>query len=326
VRVMLRLRVFAPNEKVDEVVAALRGRSGVRHLVRSGVTVDGDGAYLSADLRPEVADEILQRLVKLGLPARDILLQRVDVAGPPEAPRRGDDGRWDDRNDALVWAEVVDEARENARLRPTYFLYMAAAGVIAAFGVVEKSSILIVGAMAVSPDLMPLSAACVALVAKRPRFAARAVATMVAGLAAAILTALVLTDALRLVGYLPEGFDVGQGFLGSLSEVDLGTIGVAAAAGVAGMLAFETRASAAVGVAISVTTIPAAADVGVAFAAGDRGRALGALGVLVTNIATLVVAGTVTLALQRRFGRSRGASAPPPSPTVRPAPRSRPWR
>ena len=34
------------------------------------------------------------------------------------------------------------------------------------------------------------------------------------------------------------------------------------AAGVAGMLAVETRASMGVGVAISVTTIPAAADIG----------------------------------------------------------------
>jgi len=75
---------------------------------------------------------------------------------------------------------------------------------------------------------------------------------------------------------------------------------------VAAMLAFETRASAAVGVAISVTTIPAAADVGVAFAAGDRARALGALGVLVTNIVTLVVVGTATLALQRRLDRRHG--------------------
>jgi Domain of unknown function (DUF389) len=41
------------------------------------------------------------------------------------------------------------------------------------------------------------------------------------------------------------------------------TIHVALAAGIAGMLALETRASAAVGVAISVTTIPASAFLGV---------------------------------------------------------------
>lgn len=300
---MLRLRVYAPLDTADEVLEVLERHSGVRHIVRSGTTSDGSGEYLSADLRPEVADDLLAHLTRLGLHHDDVMLQRVDVAGPVHAEVH--DRRWDDRNDALVWAEVVDEARENMRARTSYFLYMIAAGVIAAFGVISESSILIVGAMAVSPDLMPLSAACVAFVARKPRYALRAVITMLSGLAVAALTALLLTDLLRIVGYLPADFDVGRGFLGSLSEVEVATVGVAAAAGIAGMLSFETRASAAVGVAISVTTIPAAADVGVAFAAGDRQRALGALGVLLTNIVTLVVAGTVTLAVQRHFDKRR---------------------
>jgi Domain of unknown function (DUF389) len=42
---------------------------------------------------------------------------------------------------------------------------------------------------------------------------------------------------------------------------------IALAAGVAAILFFETRASAAVGVAISVTTIPASAYLGVAIGA-----------------------------------------------------------
>jgi uncharacterized hydrophobic protein (TIGR00271 family) len=298
---MLRLRVYSPTDKADEVLATLERHPGVRHIVRSGMTSDGSGEYLSADLRPEVADDLLAHLTRLGLHDDDVMVQRVDVAGPPRQDEH--DRRWDDRNDALVWAEVVDEARENMRARSTYFVYMIAAGVIAAFGVIQRSSILIVGAMAVSPDLMPLSAACVSFVARRPRYAARAVATMVSGLVVASLAALVLTALLRITGYLAADFDVSQGFLGSLSEVDVGTIGVAAAAGVAAMLAFETRASAAVGVAISVTTIPAAADAGVAFAVGDRARALGALGVLATNITTLVVVGTTTLTVQRRLDR-----------------------
>ena len=68
--------------------------------------------------------------------------------------------------------------------------------------------------------------------------------------------------------------------LGSLTsvndEIDRGAL----AAGVAGMLALETRASSAVGVAISVTTIPAAAYLGVAVGLGEYATARGALGVL----------------------------------------------
>ena len=63
---------------------------------------------------------------------------------------------------------------------------MVVAGVIAAFGVIERSTILIVGAMAVSPDLLPMSAACVALVARRPRLFGRAFGTLAPGLGLAI--------------------------------------------------------------------------------------------------------------------------------------------
>ena len=46
---------------------------------------------------------------------------------------------------------------------------MIVAGVIAAYGVIEVNSILIVGAMAVSPDVLPVAAACVGLVSRRHR-------------------------------------------------------------------------------------------------------------------------------------------------------------
>ena len=74
---------------------------------------------------------------------------------------------------------------------------------------------------------------------------------------------------------------------------------VALPAAISGMLAFETRAAAAVGVAISVTTIPAAAYLGVAAGLGETDKAGGALAVLAVNIGLLLVGGTATLAIQR---------------------------
>jgi hypothetical protein len=73
------------------------------------------------------------------------------------------------------------------------------------------------------------------------------------------------------------------------------------------MLALGTRAKGSVGVAISVTTIPAAAYLGVAAGMGEIGKAAGALGVLSMNIAMMVVGATVTLAVQRRLRDRAGA-------------------
>jgi uncharacterized membrane protein len=66
------------------------------------------------------------------------------------------------------------------------------------------------------------------------------------------------------------------------------------------MLAYETAGSAAVGVAISVTTIPAAAYFGDAIALNGYQDALGGLTVLGVNVLSIIVASTLTLMLQGR--------------------------
>jgi uncharacterized membrane protein len=85
-----------------------------------------------------------------------------------------------------------------------------------------------------------------------------------------------MTFALHQLQLRPAQLLPGQSeFLAGLSTVNISTPIVAFAAGIAGMLALETRASSAVGVAISVTTIPASAYLGVAAGVGDESRRSG---------------------------------------------------
>jgi hypothetical protein len=58
-------------------------------------------------------------------------------------------------------------------------------------------------------------------------------------------------------------------------------------------------------VAISVTTIPASAYLGVAAGVGEIGKAGGALLVLAINITLLVAGGTAALLTQQAIGRRR---------------------
>jgi membrane protein DedA with SNARE-associated domain len=99
-----------------------------------------------------------------------------------------------------------------------------------------------------------------------------------------------------------------------MADVSDETIVVALFAGVAGMLAIETRASAGVGVAISVTTIPAAAYFGIALGLGEAREATGALAVLSLNVLFLVIGAAGTLLLQRRRRLRRHGA-----PDVRPS-------
>jgi hypothetical protein len=60
-------------------------------------------------------------------------------------------------------------------------------------------------------------------------------------------------------------------------------------------------------VAISVTTIPASAYLGVAAGVGQIDKALGALLVLAVNVVMLLTGGSLTLLLQRRLVAARAA-------------------
>jgi uncharacterized hydrophobic protein (TIGR00271 family) len=224
-------------------------------------------AVLSGIVRRDAADEVLRFLSSRGVPERDIALLETEDVGPIR-PGREPTG-------TLIWADMIGQARANARPVARYIAFMAVAGIIAGYGVITVNQTLIVGAMAVSPDTLPVTAACVGLVDRHIRLVLKALGTFAIGLGTTGLAALVLPPPLKLQGRLPFGFPESSALTG-LVTIGVGTIGVALAAGVAAMLALETRASSAVGVAISVTTIPAAAYFGVAAATEDLARAWGA--------------------------------------------------
>jgi uncharacterized hydrophobic protein (TIGR00271 family) len=298
---VFNLRAYVNPDQFDEVTRALHAHEGARHIVLSGTTMDTDVSLITAELDDEVADAVIEELTALGVRARDLSMTRVQVVRP--MTREGYSIELESQSDTLVWNEVTDEAVDNIGLRPSYLAYMAVAGVIAAFGVIDRSAVLIVGAMAVSPDLLPLTAASVGIVARRPLLFSRAIGTLLPGLVTAVVAAWLVTLALRAADVTQTDADIHSGVVYSLAHVSAATVCVAAAAGVAGMLSFESRASFAVGVAISVTTIPAAAYIGVAAGLGEWEGAGGGLTVLVVNLAVLLVAGTLTLGVQTLIAR-----------------------
>jgi uncharacterized hydrophobic protein (TIGR00271 family) len=287
---MLQLRVFGGSSAMSEVVQRLEALPGVRHV---SIT-DGhrESVLVTADVGAATADRALEMVRGLGVAAEDVSLLRFDAIGS---------GSASDGPVTLVLADLLGQARVNARTAVRYLVYMAVAGVIAAFGVIDQDQILIVGAMAVSPDLLPVTAACTGLVLRRRRLIRGGLASLLVGLGVACLFAAAVTGFLNLFDLLPGEFAVHETGLASQQHVEAETIFVALAAGVAGMLAVETRASSGVGVAISVTTIPAAAFLGVAAGIGEFSKSLSALSVLGANVAMMILGGSMALVVQRRL-------------------------
>jgi len=289
---VLRLRLAIEDHRADAVAEALEGTGGVHRIVALNPE-RGGGVVLAADVMPSVADHVVKLIREWDLSDADYLLTRQEVIAPNPPHGRLTGG------DTFAWIEVMGEARTHSRPLGRYLALMAVAGVLGAIGVITDNPILVVGAMAVSPDLLPICAACVGLVAGRIRLARRATVTLLLGILLTWAVAALVAWGLQLTGILSSDFEVHDSALKGLAHIDYSTVLVALAAGVAAMLSFETRAAAAVGVAISVTTIPASALFGVSLGLGEVGVSWGAAGVLGVNVALLLLSGTATLAVQR---------------------------
>lgn len=297
---MIDVELFGESGAMGRVAELLDETDGVSRVRIVDATRAGH-SVVSAAVRPSRADALLDELRRQGVSDSDITLTRVEVVGSLATARP---------EGSLVWADVVGTAWLNARPIARYLAFMIGAGVIGGYGVIDENVILIVGAMAISPDLLPITGIAVGLVGREYGLAARALLTLASGLGIAALAAATSTFVQDQLDLIPSGFDLQDAgvVLGSLTSVNNETIAVALVAGVVGMLALETRASSGVGVAISVTTIPAAAYLGVAAGLGELGEAVGALGVLAANVLMMVVGAVATLTLQGRLARRRSVA------------------
>jgi len=293
---VINIEVFGDSATMRSIAVSLDELDGVSR-VRVVEAIRPGHSVLSAAVRPRAVDGLLAMLRGLGVEEGGVTLTRVDVVGSLAKGRT---------EVSLVWADVLGTAWLNSRPVARCLAFMFIAGVIACYGVVDDNVILIVGAMAVSPDLLAITAIAVGLFGGRVALALRALLTLGLGLGLASAAAALFAFGQDRFGLIPSDFNLQQtGVTDTLISVSNETIAVALAAGIAGMLALETRASAGVGVAISVTTIPAAAYLGVAAGLGDSGEAWGALGVLAANVTMMVVGAVATLALQSALMRRR---------------------
>ena len=298
---MLEIRVHAPGDEAGALVDALTTQPGVSHLV-SAAQSDGE-RLLIAEVEPGDADDLL-----LALAARDLSAEQVHLIRHRTIP-------WQlfgplQVDEEIIWADLVAEARTSSRAAPRYLALMAVAGVLAGLSEIQANVILMVGAMAISPDLAPVVGTCIGLVSRRARMFRRSLVSLAAGLAVGSAGAFAVTAFLIATGRVESVSAEAPGFVATLLTLDITTAIVAFVAGIAAMLAFETRGSAAVGVAISVTTIPAAAFIGVTLAAHGIGGAWQALAVLIVNVVFLVVGGAGVLIVQRLRVRRRIVALP----------------
>jgi uncharacterized hydrophobic protein (TIGR00271 family) len=303
---MLHVRVISPTASTPQVENVLTREEAVVHLVvLPGAARAPDGDLVEFDVVREGATAVLDRLRALGLD-RDgaIVMENVDAAlsqSARQAARRIPGLGVD----AVVWQQIEEQTGEETHLSWAFLVFMIVATVIASIGVLLDQPILIVGSMVVGPEFGPLAALCVGVVRRRGYLVRRSLLALLVGFTAGMAVTVLTTWLLTAAGLIDKGMLLAERPLTDfIWRPDALSWVVGFLAGIAGMLSLTSAKSGTlVGVLISVTTVPAAANAAVGVAYGVGHEAVGSALQLVINLAAIVVAGVLTLSVQLAAGR-----------------------
>lgn len=301
---LVHLRLTLPADLTPGVRRLLlRDDCSTNVVLHEGVSLEPEGDLLECDVAREAVNDLLGRLAELGVGERGGIVVTTPDSTPFAAAKRLEEAAPGDPEDAVVWDAVLEEAEDGATPTLSFQVFLCCAVILAAVAVVTDSAVLVVGAMVVGPEFGAVAAACVGVVFGRWSLARRAGALLAGSfvLAVAVVTALALV--LRAVGLLVvEDVTAPRPQTDFIWHPDHWSFLVALTAGVVGALALSLgKTSAMVGVFISVTTVPAAGNLALGLAFLEPGEITGSLTQLALNLAGLLLAATVFLALQRRY-------------------------
>ena len=299
---MQRLRVSLPSGFTDDVLKLLDTNTGVSRVVlHRDASVRPQGDVIEADIARESCDEVVIALSGLGVPeVGTVQLDTVQtwlsadgLAAQDRAPGAS--------ADAVVWANVTQQAYEESELNWTYVSFMTLATLLAGIAIVLDSPILVIGSMVLGPEFIAIAALGLALVRRRSGLFARAARTLSVGFGVAILLTFLAALVGRALGWVTLA-DVtadrpGTDFIYSPDKWSFIVAVIAAAAGVLSLTSAKIGGLS--GVFISVTTVPAAGNIALGSAFGAWSEVGGSAAQLGINVLGMVLAGWLTLTVQR---------------------------
>ncbi len=311
---VLHLTVSTTTELSGAVVDLLEGDSAVSSLaVLRGASVIPAGDLILADVAREGANQIVDELRDLGVQREGTV--RLEPV-PTWLSQRGLEAEQrtpGSSADSVVWADVTQRAYEDSELNWTYLSFMVLATVIASVAIVLDSQVLVIGAMVLGPEFVPIAALGLALVRRRRTLFARALRTLLLGFAVSILMATALALLAHWAGWIEVADVAGRrpqtDFIYRPDKWSFIVAVVAAAAGVLSLTSGKVGGLS--GVFISVTTVPASGNVALGLALGEWHEVLGSGLQLLLNVSGMALAGWATLAFQQavwsRFTARRAA-------------------
>jgi len=303
---VLHLRIITPPELTATVLSDLARDPGVTHITTDpAAATQPPGDLVCCDVVRASVNPLVRRLRAAGVTERGGITMTELEAVISTVADRAQDQILTPEIDTIVWEEVSARTSDDSALSVSFGVLMVLAGIIAAIAVITNNPVLVVGAMIVSPDYGPMAGLSVAVVNRAAGPAGRSFRALALGFPMATAAALGFTLAARGLGRIPAAYLAGQRPLtGLLIGANLGAFVVAFVAGAAGIIALgRAKSGAVVGVLVSITTIPAAANIGVALAMGNPSEAGKSLSILLVNLVGLLAGGVLTLLGTRVWAR-----------------------
>jgi uncharacterized hydrophobic protein (TIGR00271 family) len=301
---MVHLRIVVPSRQSSNTLELLEKTPSVCNLVYlEGVARRPDGDVILCDVAREETSVVISDLRELEID-RDGSISIEDIESQiSEGAVRAEKAARGLPSDAVIWEEVEARTSENTELSVSFLAFMVLAMLIATVGILTDQIVLIIGAMVVGPEFGPIAGLSVAVVQRRRDVARRSLIALAIGFPLGITFAFLATLLFEAVGLIPAGYtQEHHPFIDFIASPDEFSFIVAFLAGLAGVLSLtNAKSGALIGVLISVTTIPAAANIGVAAALGEFDKWVGAMEQLALNLSAIFLACMGTLYLQRRI-------------------------
>jgi uncharacterized hydrophobic protein (TIGR00271 family) len=308
------VRLVSAPDRTDSLLEALDSDPGVSGLVVLPGAARPGGDAVQFDVRPGSANSVFRQLKSITGGHREAVAVEYVDATLGEQPEPASRHFVMQRDLAPVWELVEARIRSDAVYAPSFYILLAIAGLIGAVGILTNSQILVVGAMVVGPEYNAIMGVALGLDKRATRPVLRGLLALLAGFTAAVVVTLLFGLAIRWSGSTPRLYSLGIRPVSDLiNSPNLFSVVVAVLAGIVGVVSLtEARASALIGVFISVTTIPAAADIGLSLAYSSWSEARGSAFQLLLNVVLLIAVGAAALRLQRFIWRAREQPGRPP--------------
>jgi uncharacterized hydrophobic protein (TIGR00341 family) len=261
--------------------------------------ISGNKTIFKILVKAEESEQILDLLEKRFSKAENfrIMLLPVEASIPrPEKPKKDEpeevrENISDSKKIGRISREeLYADMDSQANITSVYLVLVVLSSIVASVGILKDNVAIIIGAMVIAPLLGPNMALALGTTLGDTDLITRATKANLAGLG----TTLILSVIIGIV----YSVDTSVGELSSRTEVGLGDIAIALAAGVAGTLSFtKGLPSALIGVMVAVALLPPTVTVGMLLGSGNIALLPGAVQLVLVNIICVNLSAVTTFFL-----------------------------